>query len=66
MEANQIEKWWPQVDTETKQWLRENQGSANMPGEVHAGITQAGGPANELTLSDENWQFIRTQSESVD
>ncbi|MBG6184915.1 hypothetical protein IWX65_002893 [Arthrobacter sp. CAN_A214] len=66
MKAHQIEQWWPDVDTGAKQWLREHQGSADIPEEVRAGIAKAGGPSEEPFLGDEDWQFIRTQSESVD
>ncbi|WP_026548832.1 hypothetical protein [Arthrobacter sp. Br18] len=62
----QIEKWWPRVGVEAKQWLRENQGSADVPDDVRAGIVEAGGPSEGQLLTDEDWQFIRTQSEYVD
>ncbi len=66
MKTHQIEQWWPDVDTEVKQWLREHQGSAGIPPNVQAGITEAGGPTGAPFLDDDDWQFIRTQSESVD
>lgn len=66
MEPTQIEKWWPRVDTDVKQWLREHQGSTDIPDHVRAGIVDAGGPAEPRLLADDDWQFIRTQSEAVD
>ncbi|WP_028278387.1 hypothetical protein [Arthrobacter sp. H5] len=66
MESTQIEKWWPRVDIDAKQWLRENQGSTKIPDHVRASIVDAGGSAEGRPLTDDDWQFIRTQSEPVD
>lgn len=55
--------WWLDLDLASKEWLRENLRSAELPEAVQKGIGSAGGAA-ALTAAD--WDFIETQSEFVD
>ena len=54
--------WWLDLDLASKEWLRENLRTAELPEAVQRGIADAGGAA--LTVAD--WDFIETQSEFVD
>lgn len=64
--ALSVERWWSRIDIDAKQWLREHQGATTIPDDVQASIIDAGGPDERQSLSDEDWQFISTQSEAVD
>jgi hypothetical protein len=59
----EIYMWWLDLDLASKEWLRENLRSAELPEVVQKGIGSAGGAA-ALTAAD--WDFIETQSEFVD
>ncbi|AXJ11732.1 hypothetical protein [Arthrobacter sp. PM3] len=59
----EIYMWWLDLDLASKEWLRENLRSAELPEDVQKGIGSAGGDA-ALTAAD--WDFIETQSEFVD
>ena len=68
----EIYMWWLDLDLASKEWLRENLRTAELPEAVMRGIANAGGPrpnepapgAAVLTAAD--WDFIETQSEFVD
>lgn len=66
MEKILIERWWPHLDLRSKQWLRENLRSEEIPSKVELHIAEAGGPASDPLLSQRDWDFIETQSEFVD
>ena len=55
--------WWLDLDLASKEWLRENLRTVELPETVQQGIVDAGGTA-VLTAAD--WDFIETQSEFVD
>lgn len=65
--------WWLDLDLASKEWLRENLRTIELPEAVRQGIAAAGGPrpaessaggTSVLTAAD--WDFIETQSEFVD
>lgn len=61
--------WWLDLDLASKEWLRENLRAEELPLFVLQGIAEAGGPhPGKPTgiLTDEDWDFIETQSEFVD
>ncbi|GAA4052081.1 hypothetical protein GCM10023063_45350 [Arthrobacter methylotrophus] len=65
----EIFMWWLDIDLKSKEWLRENLRSTELPQEVLQCIADAGGPhLDDLAggLSDADWDFIETQSEFVD
>ncbi len=66
MEQIRIQKWWPHLDVDAKQWLRENVRAAVIPAKVQNRIAEAGGPIDDPLLSDDDWDFVTTQSEFVD
>jgi hypothetical protein len=66
VERHRIEKWWPQMSIKAKEWLRENQGSIDIPEPIQTEIGAVGGPPGSAALVEDDWDFIRTQSEFVD
>jgi len=71
--AVEIYMWWLDLDLASKEWLRENLRTPELPEAVQQGIADAGGPRSDkpspggfgvLTAAD--WDFIETQSEFVD
>ena len=66
--------WWLDLDLASKEWLRENLRTAELPEAVQQGIADAGGPRSEggptaggaAVLTAADWDFIETQSEFVD
>ncbi|QCP00912.1 hypothetical protein FCN77_25375 [Arthrobacter sp. 24S4-2] len=65
----EIYMWWLDLDLDSKEWLRENLRTDELPLPVLQGIAAAGGPhpdsaTGALTAAD--WDFIETQSEFVD
>ncbi|SDO94782.1 hypothetical protein SAMN04487914_101262 [Arthrobacter sp. ok909] len=55
--------WWLDLDLASKEWLRENLRTIELPETVKRGIFDAGGAGS---LTDADWDFIETQSEFVD
>lgn len=69
MTAVEIFMWWLDLDLASKEWLRENLRAAELPLPVLQGIAEAGGPHPDAVsgvLSEDDWDFIETQSEFVD
>jgi hypothetical protein len=68
----EIYMWWLDLDLASKEWLRENLRTAELPEAVQRGIAAAGGPrpgelpAGGAVLTVADWDFIETQSEFVD
>ncbi|MFF2242624.1 hypothetical protein ACFVTM_00375 [Arthrobacter sp. NPDC058130] len=69
----EIYMWWLDLDLASKEWLRENLRTIELPESVLQGIADAGGPrpaessAEVLALlTAADWDFIETQSEFVD
>ena len=65
----EIYMWWLDLHLDSKEWLRENLRSEELPLQVLQHIAEAGGPhpdkvSGVLTVAD--WDFIETQSEFVD
>lgn len=65
----EIQMWWLELHLDSKEWLRENLRAKELPQQVVQHIAEAGGPdpdnaGDVLTTAD--WDFIETQSESVD
>ena len=65
--------WWLDLDLPSKEWLRENLRTIELPEAVLRGIADAGGPrpaessaAAIALLTAADWDFIETQSEFVD
>ena len=64
--------WWLDLDLASKEWLRENLRTIELPEAVQRGIADAGGPspaessAGGTVLTAADWDFIETQSEFVD
>ena len=65
--------WWLDLDLASKEWLRENLRTAELPEAVRQGIADAGGPRSDdptagggAVLTAADWDFIETQSEFVD
>ncbi len=65
--------WWLDLDLASKEWLRENLRTAELPEAVQQGIADAGGPRSDApaaggtaVLTAADWDFIETQSEFVD
>jgi hypothetical protein len=61
--AVEIYMWWLDLDLASKEWLRENLRTIELPETVKRGIFDAGGAGS---LTDADWDFIETQSEFVD
>jgi hypothetical protein len=71
--AVEIYMWWLDLDLASKEWLRENLRTIELPEAVQRGIADAGGPrpaeqsaAGAAILTAADWDFIETQSEFVD
>lgn len=62
----EIHRWWLELELPAKQWFRENNGAAEVPGPVADAVAAAGGSLSEGTLTLREWDFIVTQSEFVD
>ncbi|KIS25564.1 hypothetical protein TV39_21160 [Arthrobacter sp. SPG23] len=65
----EIYMWWLDLDLASKEWLRENLRTDELPLFVLQGIAEAGGPHPETAtgvLTTADWDFIETQSEFVD
>lgn len=65
--------WWLDLDLASKEWLRENLRTIELPEAVLRGIADAGGPSPAessaevaVLLTTADWDFIETQSEFVD
>jgi hypothetical protein len=65
--------WWLDLDLASKEWLRENLRTDELPEAVQRGIADAGGPRLDessagvtVILTAADWDFIETQSEFVD
>lgn len=61
-----IERWWVHLDVHAKQWLREHLRAEDIPDRIVTLIAEAGGNVEEPVLSEQDWQFVETQSEFVD
>ncbi len=73
MAAVEIYMWWLDLDLASKEWLRENLRTVELPAAVQQGIAAAGGPrpaessaGGAAVLTSADWDFIETQSEFVD
>jgi hypothetical protein len=66
VEKIMIERWWPHLEIHAKEWLRENLRAEQIPEKVQTRVAEAGGPVEEPILSENDWEFIETQSEFVD
>ncbi len=61
--------WWLDLNTDAKEWLRENLRAEELPLDVAQAIAEAGGPHPDdpsKVLNEKDWDFIETQSEFVD
>ncbi|NKX55665.1 hypothetical protein [Arthrobacter mobilis] len=67
MTEPRIEQWWQELETEHKEWFRENLRAETIEPDVALAVYEAGGPdLKDKTLPPRDWDFIETQSEFVD
>ena len=69
----EIYMWWLDLDLASKEWLRDNLRTVDLPEAVQRGMAAAGGPSpaessagGAAVLTAADWDFIETQSEFVD
>jgi hypothetical protein len=67
MVERHIEQWWADLETDHKEWFRENLRAEEIDTDVALAVYEAGGPdLKEKSLHEKDWDFIETQSEFVD